>query len=212
MQMDKIQAASNRYNNRRQYNSKCFASKEEDKPFQRSLFGSEDATGHCSPPSGHAEAFVFFTNLFRPKQKKVTQSIYINFSIHYLKLDYAVPVFYHSLPKYLTHELERIQKRVLAIMCPDLNYNEALTRMDLVSINEHHSNLCNNFFNDILNDKSHRLYLKNIYIIFTSLTDDNPATDEPRSKSFKEMIDAIHKSKINSGDSDDDFDEAFINH
>ena len=43
-------------------------------------------------------------------------------------------------------------------MCPDLNYNEALTRMDLVSINEHHSNLCKNFFNEILNDKSHRLH------------------------------------------------------
>ena len=54
--------------------------------------------------------------------------------------------------------MERIQKRALAIMCPDLNYNEALTRMDLVSINEHHSNLCNNFFHDILNDKSHRLH------------------------------------------------------
>ena len=36
-------------------------------------------------------------------------------------LDYAVPVFYYSLPKYLTHELERIQKRALAIMCPCLN-------------------------------------------------------------------------------------------
>ena len=58
----------------------------------------------------------------------------------------------------LYHELERIQKRALAIMCPDFNYNEALTRMDLVLINEHHSNLCNNFFNDILNDKSHRLH------------------------------------------------------
>ena len=55
-------------------------------------------------------------------------------------LDYAVPVFYYSLPKYLTHELERIQKRALVIMCPGLNYNEAITRMDLVSLNEHHRN------------------------------------------------------------------------
>ena len=61
------------------------------------------------------------------------------------------------LPKYLTHELERIQNRALAIMCPGLNYNEAITRMDLLSLNEHHRNLCNALFNDILNDKSHRL-------------------------------------------------------
>ena len=44
-------------------------------------------------------------------------------------LDY-VPVLYYSLLKYLTHELERIQKRTLAIMCPGLHYNEALTGMD----------------------------------------------------------------------------------
>ena len=64
---------------------------------------------------------------------------------------YAVPVFYYSLPKYLTHELEFIQKRTLAIMCPGLNYNEALTRLDLVSFNaEHYCNLCNALFIDIL--------------------------------------------------------------
>ena len=28
-------------------------------------------------------------------------------------------------------------------MCPSLNYTEALTRTDLVSLNEHHHNLCN---------------------------------------------------------------------
>ena len=42
-------------------------------------------------------------------------------------------------------------------MCLGLNYNEALSRTDLVSLNEHHRNLCNSLFNDILNDKSHRL-------------------------------------------------------
>ena len=45
-------------------------------------------------------------------------------------LDYAVSVFYYSLPKYLTHELERIQKRALGITCHGLHNNEALTRMD----------------------------------------------------------------------------------
>ena len=38
-----------------------------------------------------------------------------------------------------------------------LIYNEALTRIDLVSLNEHHRNVCNALFNDIFNDKSHRL-------------------------------------------------------
>ena len=43
-----------------------------------------------------------------------------------LTLDYAVPVFHHSLPKYLTHEVEHLQKRTLAIICPSSNYDEAL--------------------------------------------------------------------------------------
>ena len=43
-------------------------------------------------------------------------------------------------------------------MCPSLNYTEALTSTDLVSLNEHHRNLCNALFNDIVNGKSHRLH------------------------------------------------------
>lgn len=35
-------------------------------------------------------------------------------------LDYAVPVFYYMLPKYLMHELEHIQKWALAICVPVL--------------------------------------------------------------------------------------------
>ena len=36
-------------------------------------------------------------------------------------LDYAIPVYYYSLPKYLVNELERVQKRALKIMCPNLS-------------------------------------------------------------------------------------------
>lgn len=49
-------------------------------------------------------------------------------------LDYAVPMFYYLLPKYLTHELERKQKRVFAITCHGHHNNESLTRIDLVIV------------------------------------------------------------------------------
>ena len=58
----------------------------------------------------------------------------------------------------MTHELERIQKRALAIICLSSNYDEALTRLDLVSLHEHHRSLWNDFFNNIVTDKSHRLH------------------------------------------------------
>lgn len=73
-------------------------------------------------------------------------------------LDYAIPVFHDSLPKNLTRELELIQKRALAIICPSSHYDEALTHLDLVSRHEHHRSLCNDFFNNIVNDKGHRLH------------------------------------------------------
>ena len=61
-------------------------------------------------------------------------------------LDYAIPVYYYSLPKYLVNELERVQKRALKIMCPSLSYDEALTHMEIALLSVHHSNhLCHAF-------------------------------------------------------------------
>ena len=41
-------------------------------------------------------------------------------------MDYEVPVFHYSLPKYLMPELERVQKRAMSIICPGHSYHEAL--------------------------------------------------------------------------------------
>ena len=43
-----------------------------------------------------------------------------------LVVDYAVPVFYYALPKYLIEELERIQRRAMAISFPGISYNNAI--------------------------------------------------------------------------------------
>ena len=75
-------------------------------------------------------------------------------------LDYAIPLYYHSHPKYLVNELERVQKRALKIMCPSLSYDEALTHMEIAPFSVHHSNICATFFNEILSD-SHPKYLVN---------------------------------------------------
>ena len=41
-------------------------------------------------------------------------------------LEYASPVFYNSLPKYLSNEIERVQKRFLKRIYPDLSYDKAI--------------------------------------------------------------------------------------
>ena len=61
-------------------------------------------------------------------------------------LDYAIPVCYYSLPKYLVNELERGQKRALKMMCACLSYDEALIHIDIAPLSVHHSNICATFF------------------------------------------------------------------
>ena len=46
-------------------------------------------------------------------------------------LEYACPVFHHSLPQYLSNEMERLQKRALRIIQPDLSYAEAQIALDI---------------------------------------------------------------------------------
>ena len=73
-------------------------------------------------------------------------------------LDYAIPVFYYSLPNYLRHDLERVQKRALSIIYPNLDYDDALSEMNIPSLADHHQTICEALFNDIRQDKDHRLY------------------------------------------------------
>ena len=51
-------------------------------------------------------------------------------------LEYACPVFHHSLPQYLSYEMERLQNRALRIIQPDLSYAEALVALDITSLYE----------------------------------------------------------------------------
>jgi len=51
-------------------------------------------------------------------------------------LEYVCPVFLHSLPQYLSNELEMLQKRALRIVQPDLSYGETLVAVDITSLYE----------------------------------------------------------------------------
>ena len=49
--------------------------------------------------------------------------------LHYMRalcLCYAAPVFHYVLPAYLSQELERVQKRAMRIICPGVEYQQAL--------------------------------------------------------------------------------------
>ena len=73
-------------------------------------------------------------------------------------LEYACPVFHHSLPQYLSDEMERLQKRALRIIQPDLSYAEALVALDITSLYGRRKALSNALFDQIVRVQSHKLH------------------------------------------------------
>ena len=55
-------------------------------------------------------------------------------------------------------ELERIQKRAMSIICPDVSYHEALVTMNFKKLATHHDEICESLFHTIVNDNNHRFY------------------------------------------------------
>ena len=49
-------------------------------------------------------------------------------------IDYASHVFHNTLPAYLSQELEGVQKRAMRIICPSIEYHQALALMSLPTI------------------------------------------------------------------------------
>lgn len=72
-------------------------------------------------------------------------------------LEYCAPLYHHALPDYLTKDIERIQRRALAIITPDLSYSESLLLYNMVSLEHRRSNQCNKFFESIVNNPDHKL-------------------------------------------------------
>ena len=72
--------------------------------------------------------------------------------------EYTCPVYHHSLPQYLSVDLERCQRRALRIIYPDCSYNEALLLTGLVPLYNRREFLCDKLFNSILSNPSHKLY------------------------------------------------------
>ena len=72
-------------------------------------------------------------------------------------LEYACQVFHCSLTKYLCDEIERIQKRAMHIIYPDLSYADAIVKVDLPSLVNRRDSLCSKLFDSIVNNNSHKL-------------------------------------------------------
>ena len=64
-------------------------------------------------------------------------------------LEYGVQVFHHSLPRYLSEDIERVQKRAMSIICPGLPYRDCLARFGLSTLHDRCQELCTKLFSSI---------------------------------------------------------------
>ena len=67
-------------------------------------------------------------------------------------LEYSAQVFNHFLPRYLSDDFERVQKRALLIISPGESYKHNLDRFHLSTLFHRREHLCCKLFNGIQND------------------------------------------------------------
>lgn len=72
-------------------------------------------------------------------------------------LEYCAPVFHHSLSKYLSDDLERVQKRVLSILSPGNSYQHNMEKFQIPTLQSRRQDLCDNLFTKIICEKTHNL-------------------------------------------------------
>ena len=72
-------------------------------------------------------------------------------------LEYASSVFRGSLPKYLSNEIERVQKRFLRRIYQDLSYDDAIKISKLASLFDRRSAACHKLFEEA-QQKDHKLH------------------------------------------------------
>ena len=97
--------------------------------------------------------------LIQLKRARVSQKDLCLFYVTCVRsvIDYAAPIFHYSLPAYLTHELERVQRRAMQIICPGIEYQHALALVNLPTVAKHHNDICKHTFENICNDSGHKL-------------------------------------------------------
>ena len=94
------------------------------------------------------------------KRANVPEADIVNFYCTCIRptLEYASQVFHHSLPKYLSDDLERVQKRSLAIIYRGQPYSESLQQSGLNALSVRRQTLCEKLFLKISTDSDHKLH------------------------------------------------------
>ena len=72
-------------------------------------------------------------------------------------LEFSCQLFHRSLPKYLSDDIERIQRRAMRIIFPSLSYCEAMDKAGIPTLSERRESLSIKLFEDIVGNEHHKL-------------------------------------------------------
>ncbi len=120
--------------------------------FNEKLTWDEHIKAICSKCSSR----VFAITLLRRAGKSPEELIHVYCSTIRSVLEYCAEVWHPSLTVEQSNCLENIQERVLKIVYPDLEYDEALKTTELETLHTRRENICRTKFKKISED-SHKL-------------------------------------------------------
>ena len=72
-------------------------------------------------------------------------------------LEYACQAFHTNLPAYLSDQTERVQKRVLRMLFPEVSYSKALEETGFETLFHRREELCSSRFKQIVESDQHKL-------------------------------------------------------
>ena len=100
--------------------------------------------------------FYFIVQL---KRAKVPTADLLNFYCTCIRqiLEYCCQVYHYGLPSYLSNALERVQKRVMSIIYPNLSYDHSLALSGLAKLGCRREEACKKLFKEIVNTPDHKL-------------------------------------------------------
>ena len=87
---------------------------------------------------------LYVLRLLKRADTKALSTVYI--TVIRPVLEYACQVWHFNMPEYLSDDIERVQKRALRIILPELCYADAREFINIPPLKERQESLCERFF------------------------------------------------------------------
>ena len=120
---------------------------------------SDDLTWNMHADSIVKKAAKRVYMLYQLKRAGISQSDLVTVYLSVVRpvLEYACPVWHTNLPKYLSDDIEMIQKRAFKSIFPDKGYADVLNAIGMCTLRERRNILCAQYFKN-MQGRSHKVH------------------------------------------------------